>query len=118
MDLQALPIAREMRVVSMVRALYEIPACSLGGPLHIVTDDTNVEDHHITWCLTHVDEWLDKWADPPLTEPERTLVLLLAASLLAVPELHDRRRLIALAQVSWYPVLARNWQAEWIAMDS
>lgn len=29
----------------------------VGGALHIVLDDLNVEDHHIKWCIN---EWLPK----------------------------------------------------------
>ncbi len=38
-------------LVERIRAFYELPDCSAGGPLHIVLDDTNVEDDHIEWCL-------------------------------------------------------------------
>lgn len=116
-EIQALPFAREMRVVSMVRTLYGIPACGVGGPLHIVTDDYNLETHHIVWCLEHLDEWLERWADPPMTEPERALVIMLAGSLLAISEEHDRWRLIALASATHHPVMARDWAAEWRRMD-
>lgn len=30
-----------------VTALYKLPECSVGGPLHVVVDDTNVEDHFL-----------------------------------------------------------------------
>jgi len=30
--------------------LYSLPDCAAGGPLHIVTDDYNVEDHHLDFC--------------------------------------------------------------------
>lgn len=36
-----------------IACLYELDDgnCSTGGLLHIVTDDGNLEDEHIKWCL-------------------------------------------------------------------
>lgn len=35
----------------MVKAFYEKPDNAAGGVLHITTDDYNIEDHHIEFCL-------------------------------------------------------------------
>ena len=40
-----------------VTALHENPAGGTGGPLHIITDDNNVEDHHLAYCREHLDGW-------------------------------------------------------------
>lgn len=34
----------------MVAAFYELPGNCVGGCLHIVLDDGNLEDHHVRWC--------------------------------------------------------------------
>lgn len=43
------------KFIEMVTAYKAMPGHGVGGPLHIVLDDLNVEEHHIRWC---VDEWL------------------------------------------------------------
>lgn len=37
--------------------LYAMPDCAAGGPLHIVTDDYNVEDRHLEFCADRLGEW-------------------------------------------------------------
>ena len=39
----------------LIKRLYMTPGCEVGGPLHIVLDDYNVEDENITWCLRNID---------------------------------------------------------------
>lgn len=34
-----------------VGCLYHLEGCSVGGLLHILLDDDNIEDEHICWCL-------------------------------------------------------------------
>lgn len=41
--------------IELVTAYKKMNGHGVGGPLHIVLDDMNVEEHHIRWC---VDEWL------------------------------------------------------------
>lgn len=36
----------------IIEAFYQLEGNSCGGGLHIVTDDYNVEDHHIEWCIS------------------------------------------------------------------
>jgi len=31
--------------------------CPTGGPLHVVTDDSNLEDGFIRWCIGHAAEY-------------------------------------------------------------
>ncbi len=38
-----------------VTALYEHPNCCVGGNLHIVTDDWNLEDSNLAFCLYCID---------------------------------------------------------------
>lgn len=41
-----------------VSALYANPAGGTGGPLHITTDDYNVDTSNLDYCHTHLDEWV------------------------------------------------------------
>lgn len=38
------------QVAGWIREFYKIPGNQCGGSLHIITDDFNIEDHHVTWC--------------------------------------------------------------------
>jgi hypothetical protein len=52
------PITDQIRAAgTLVAELYEHHA--VGGPLHIVTDDYNVEDTHLDFCA----DWLAKSTD-------------------------------------------------------
>lgn len=54
---------RGHRIEQLKTAIVAVYGCSsVGGALHIVLDDENIEDHHIRWC---VDECIPK-------EPEDT----------------------------------------------
>lgn len=46
-------IKRVDTIRSYIGCLYILDDgnCCTGGLLHIVTDDGNLEDHHIKWCL-------------------------------------------------------------------
>lgn len=46
------PLMRE--VARLIDELHEIPGCGVGGPLHIVTDDPNYEDHSLNYCAQAV----------------------------------------------------------------
>ena len=51
-------------VSNAIADLYQEDGCSVGGPLHIVVDDFNTEDHNIMWCLNHSQrsEWdVEAW---------------------------------------------------------
>ena len=37
------------RTKFLIKEIYKLH--NVGGPLHIVLDDYNIEDHHITYCL-------------------------------------------------------------------
>jgi len=37
-------------VIALARAYYAKPGNRVGGNLHIVLDDGNMEDQHIEWC--------------------------------------------------------------------
>lgn len=43
--------------------LYAMEGCSVGGPLHIVTEDMNLARHHIEWCLDELKEKPDDWPE-------------------------------------------------------
>ena len=38
-------------VLPLVRAYYQKPGNIVGGNLHMVLDDANVEDQHVSFCL-------------------------------------------------------------------
>ena len=39
-----------------IRDFYDMDGMSTGGPLHIVTDDNNVEDSHLAFCREAVEK--------------------------------------------------------------
>lgn len=58
--------------------------CCTGGLLHIVTDDGNLEDHHIQWCLEECDKHPER--------EESELGKLICRELLKLPI--EQRRLV------------------------
>lgn len=38
-------------VMPLATAYYRFPGCGVGGCLHIVLDDENIEDGHIQYCI-------------------------------------------------------------------
>ena len=58
-------VERDDFVKNTIERIYELHG--VGGPLHIILDDENVEDHHIMWCLTDV---VDDYKCDNLTEDE------------------------------------------------
>jgi hypothetical protein len=52
------PMTRAMgQAATLVMHLYRLPGCeNAGGPLHVVADDFNVEDHHLKFER----DWLDR----------------------------------------------------------
>lgn len=38
-------------VMPLIEAYYAKSGNGVGGSLHIVLEDGNVEDHHVRWCL-------------------------------------------------------------------
>ena len=48
--------------INQVLLLYRCLGCEVGGPLHIVLDDNNIDDTSILWCLKECfkdDTWND-----------------------------------------------------------
>lgn len=41
----------------MIRDLYTMERCGVGGPLHSVLDDWNLEDEHLTPWVDPTDPW-------------------------------------------------------------
>ena len=79
------------KLPDLIERLYTNPACLVGGPLHIVVDDGNVEDHMIRWCceIEQITDWQD--AALPYNDPANVAQAIadsftLAAALLAVTE--------------------------------
>lgn len=46
-------------IQELVDAYYQFPQCEVGGDLHIVLDDGNVEDTHIQWCIENAGVYRD-----------------------------------------------------------
>lgn len=74
----------------LVTTLYEMPDGGVGGNLHIVTDDWNLETEHLEWCRDHIVKGGNDWIESeeqrilemqilelmlPMTEAERFSVL-------------------------------------------
>ena len=58
---ECLPISHEAKLKAAIRLVYDYS--SVGGGLHIVLDDGNVEDYHIEWCMKEAIPtypWLDE----------------------------------------------------------
>lgn len=50
-------------VIPLVNAYYSFPGCGVGGCLHIVLDDDNIETGHIEYCIECAkdhDFWVSK----------------------------------------------------------
>lgn len=68
-----------------------------GGPLHIVVDDGNIEDHWIQACLDGAELWYRDWYDPQheeLTAPTEQLLAMtrsLGEALLAASKTQRRK---------------------------
>lgn len=78
-----------LRIRAMVKQLYTLPLCGTGGPLHITTDDTNVEDGHLDFCESECrnpwggkdhPEW-DTWDKDPQAHVTAKLGLEIIAAL-------------------------------------
>ncbi len=52
----------------LIGELRVIPYCGTGGPLHVTTDDTNVDDDNIASCWNGLESWADEWADEQTPE--------------------------------------------------
>lgn len=51
-------VTDEMKeAAALIGALYANPAGSTGGPLHITTDDNNVEDGNLEFCRKDIETW-------------------------------------------------------------
>ena len=44
----------ENKAIELARKIYRLPDGIVGGPLHIVLDDGNLEDAHISWCVNFI----------------------------------------------------------------
>ncbi|MBF6277041.1 hypothetical protein [Nocardia nova] len=56
-----------------IAVLYRMPECCTGGPLHVVVDDTNVEDEFLE---PYRPEGETLWAEDAYTQADRVLALL------------------------------------------
>jgi hypothetical protein len=43
------------RVVDLVRELYDLPGCGVGGPLHVALDDCNLD-------VREIEPWYNGWS--------------------------------------------------------
>lgn len=61
------------QLIEECKKYYSLPNNGVGGSLHIVLDDGNIADHHITYCIQYAKEQND-------IEGEKLGQLLLQAS--------------------------------------
>lgn len=83
----ALPAAEMAKVARDIAKLYQVPGCSVGGPLHVIVDDSNVGDATLNWVLRdgYIEEWnnRDRWHPTPrMTKAEMELARGIAQALL------------------------------------
>lgn len=84
------PVTKEMRqAAKLIAALHEMPAGGVGGPIHIVTDDTNVEDDHLSYCRGYIDEW---WGHKDYSEYEAGKVVTICGWILDLLEPMDTKQ--------------------------
>lgn len=72
-ELTEITVTLEMvRIAQLIEDLYQLPDCSTGGPLHIITDDNNITDHNLEscrqWLLDPDDEWHGRSRSPARDE--------------------------------------------------
>lgn len=73
----------------LIRKLYATEWGSVGGPLHIVLDDSNVQDHNLDFCQAEV-EGREHWTDPAMNDADRALCLDIIDRLRFLPTDADR----------------------------
>lgn len=56
-----------------IGALYANPAGGTGGPLHVTTDDNNVEDSNLDFCRKNIEEWTGYDSTPEQDEQVKLL---------------------------------------------
>lgn len=84
----------EMTTQEIVDELRSYPSCGVGGPLHIVTDDANVEDHDLDFCAREIDT---HWSIDDAASGDREQIQELAREILErLRPLSERERLVAL----------------------
>ena len=94
-----------LEAAGYIGALYGAPSGGTGGPLHVVTDDFNVEDDNLVFCRKYIADWepygdgedeervrlLSAWILDllePMSEVERSVAIALGHNELA--ELHGK----------------------------
>ena len=84
------PTPEIIEAARLIEALYDINP--VGGRAHTVTDDFNVEDEHIDWCLNYdADGIRDE------TPEEREAALAALRAIRALPTLQARATAVYLA---------------------
>lgn len=66
-------ITDEMQSLArLIEEFYQLPKCSTGGPLHITTDDNNVDDSNLEFCRKQIDkDENDPWYGDETAEDKR-----------------------------------------------
>jgi hypothetical protein len=95
-----------LECAAYISALYANKEGGTGGPLHIATDDSNLEDSHLEFCRKNLQEWGPYWDDQeagdrvlllsrwildllePMSVPERHVSVSLAHG--SLTEVHGR----------------------------
>ena len=82
------------RAAASIEELYDHPDCCVGGYAHIVTDDWNVDDCHIDFCIKEAEK-----GEYDIDEEGRQLCL---SVLQQMKELSEDERYSALALVDGF----------------
>lgn len=72
------------RAIELARKVYDFSG--VGGPLHVVLDDENVETHHIKWCIENANTYSDS--------PEETDAARVCGEHLLTMSMTQRRKLV------------------------
>lgn len=83
-------------VAPLMAALYALPECGVGGPLHIVTDDNNVDDGSLEFCRGELAAHWSVTGNPRAGEIRRMSAQILDA--LAPLTVYRRHKAILLAR--------------------
>ena len=82
---------RTLAAAFLVNALERMPDGGVGGHLHIVTDDWNLEDEHLSFCEANIDS-----GEHPYPPEQERLERQIIAAFLAMSE-DERYSAMALA---------------------
>ena len=82
-----------LRCAVLILDLYEFEGCVVGGPLHIVVDDFNIEDSNLDFCEERLPfPIIPEYDDPAITRISSEII-----SLMRGMDARERTTVLALA---------------------